>query len=234
MAVAFARTRSVWDAPAPNEASPGTPQAVRLREALVSPAVWLNSSLFFVYTGLEVVAGQWIFSVFTESRGISIGAAGVGVSAYWASLTVGRVAFGALAAHHAPIRLLRVAMVGASSAALTLWLAPQPIIGFAGLAALGFTFAPIYPLMVTMTPGRVGPRHVTQALGIQVAVAYLGTAALPAAAGGLASSIGLEVVPPFLFAGTVVFALLCYLPLRAVRSGLKRVDAMAVGIPRRP
>jgi fucose permease len=234
MTVAFARTRSVWDVPAPDESSPGPPRTVRLRDALASRAVWLNSSLFFVYTGLEVVAGQWIFSVFTEGRGVSAGAAGVAVSAYWASLTVGRVAFGVLAARHAPIRLLRVALVGASSAALTLWWAPQPLVGFAGLAALGFTFAPIYPLMVTMTPERVGPRLVTQALGVQVAVAYLGTAALPAAAGALASSIGLQAVPPFLFAGTVVFAVLCHLPVGAGRNGFARVDAMAAGIPRRP
>lgn len=212
MTVAFARTRAVWDAPTRGEESPGTPPGARFREAVARPAVWLNSSLFFVYTGLEVVAGQWMFSVLTDGRGVGIGAAGIAVSAYWASLTLGRVAFGALAARHSPLRLLRVALVGAPTAAVILWLAPQPPIAFASLTALGFTFGPIYPLLVTMTPERVGPRYVTHAVGVQVAVAYLGTAILPGAAGVLASSIGLQVVPAFLFAGTIVFALLYHVP----------------------
>ena len=195
--------------------------------------MWLNSSLFFVYTGLEVVAGQWTFSVLTDARGVGVGAAGIAVSAYWASLTLGRVAFGALAARHSSVRLLRVALVGASTAALTLWLAPQPAVAFSGLAALGFTFGPIFPLLVTMTPGRVGPRHVTQAIGIQVAVAYLGTAILPGTAGVLASSVGLQSVPPLLFTGTVVLAVLYHVPLRATPSDFARFDTTAVVISRR-
>jgi fucose permease len=229
MTVAFASTRRGWDAPANGEAPRGTREAGRLRDALARPAVWLNSALFFVYTGLEVVAGQWMFSVFTESRGIGVGAAGVAVSAYWASLTLGRVVFGALATRRAPARLLQVSLVGAPAAALTLWLTPQPAVACVALAALGFTFAPVYPLLVTMTPERVGPHHVTQALGVQVAVAYLGAAALPGAAGALASVVGLQVVPPFLFAGTVVFAFLYRVPSRAVGGGFAHVAAPSAG-----
>jgi fucose permease len=232
MTVAFASTRRGWDAPANGEAPRGTREAGRLRDALARPAVWLNSALFFVYTGLEVVAGQWMFSVFTESRGIGVGAAGVAVSAYWASLTLGRVVFGALATRRAPARLLQVSLVGAPAAALTLWLTPQPAVAWVALAALGFAFAPVYPLLVTMTPERVGPHHVTQALGVQVAVAYLGAAALPGAAGALASVVGLQVVPPLLFAGTVVFALLYRVPSRAVGGGFAHVAAPSAGTPR--
>ena len=118
-------------------------------------------------------------------------------------------------------------------AALVLWWSPQPVIGFAGLAALGFTFAPIYPLLVSMTPGRVGPRYLPQAVGLQVAVAYLGTAALPGTAGALAAAIGLTVVPPFLFVGTVVLALLYLVPVRAVDDDLARSEALPARVLRR-
>lgn len=210
MSVAFAMTRSAWGAPSNGDASPHLPHGpdASLREAASRPAVWLNCALFFVYTGLEAIAGQWMYSVFTEGRGVDIGAAGAAVSAYWASLTLGRVVFGILAARHTPPRLLRVSLIGAPAAALMLWWSPQPAIGFAGLGVLGFAFAPIYPLLVTMTPERVGRRYVTQAVGLQVAVAYLGAAVLPGAAGALAAAVGLEVIPRFLFAGTIMFALL--------------------------
>jgi len=218
MAVAFAVTRSAWD-----EKSDGAATAAReapaasLGETLARPLVWLNMALFFVYTGLEVTAGQWMYSVFTEARGVGMGTAGLAVSAYWAGLTIGRVVFGALAAHHAPERLLRVSLLMAPAAALVIWWAPHATVGLAGLAALGFAFAPIFPLLVAITPERLGHRYVTQAVGLQVAVAYLGTAALPGTAGALAATLGLEVIPPFVVGGTLVLGLLHEAAARTVR-----------------
>jgi hypothetical protein len=47
-----------------------------------------------------------------------------------------------------------------------------------------------------------------QAVGLQVAVAYLGTAAVPGLGGVLAARVGLEVVPPFLLGGCLALLLL--------------------------
>ena len=145
------------------------------------------------------------------------------MSAYWASLSLGRVVFGALATRHRPERLLRVSLALSSGASALIWWAAQPVIGLLGLAALGFAFAPIYPLLVAITPGH---RHVTQAVGLQVAVAYLGTAALPCAAGALAASMGLEVIPALVVGGTVALALLHE---RAARAGRTASGLPATG-----
>jgi fucose permease len=170
--------------------------------------VWLSLTLFFLYTGLEVTAALWTYTLFTEGRGLAPSTAGLAVSAYWASLGVGRVVFGALAARHRPERLLRLSLLGAPVAAGLIWWAPLPLVALAGLTALGFAFAPIFPLLVAGTPARLGPRHRTHAVGLQVAVAYLGTAALPGAAGALAAAVGLEMIPPFVVGGAVSLALL--------------------------
>ena len=53
--------------------------------------------VFFLYTGLEVVAGQWSYTLFTVGRGVEAGRAGPWISIYWGSLTIGRVAFGWIA-----------------------------------------------------------------------------------------------------------------------------------------
>lgn len=208
LTLAFARTRSAWDAPGEEASGPADAAAATLGQTLARPAVWLSLALFFLYTGLEVTAAQWTYTLFTEARGFEPGAAGLAVSAYWASLSVGRVVFGALAARHRPERLLRVSLLGAPGAAGLIWWAPQPLVGLLGLAALGFAFAPIYPLLVADTPARLGHRYVTHGVGLQVAVAYLGTAAMPGAAGALAAALGLEVIPPFIVGGTVLLALL--------------------------
>src|SRR5437016_6075293 len=71
------------------------------------PVALLCMALFFVYVGLEAASGQWSFSLFTLSRGTPVGMAGVLVSAYWASLTVGRILFGVLVSHVSSERLLR-------------------------------------------------------------------------------------------------------------------------------
>lgn len=221
MALAFAATRSAWDAQEPDAgAAPGTLEApaASLRETLAYPAVWLNLALFFLYTGLEVTAGQWTYSLLAEARGLDMGAAGLAVSAYWASLSLGRVVFGALAARHSPERLLRVSLAIAPGAALMLWWAPRPVVGLLGLGALGFAFAPIYPLLVAVTPARVGRRRVTQAVGLQVALAYLGAAALPGAAGALAATAGLEAIPPLVVGGALGLGVLHEIAARAARS----------------
>jgi fucose permease len=211
MALAFAATRSAWDAPGDGlEAAPLAPQApaATLGETLARPRVWLNLVLFFLYTGLEVTAAQWAYSLFTEARGVDMRPAGLAVSAYWASLSVGRVLVGALAPRHSPEQLLRVSLILAPVGGVMLWWAPQPLLGLLGLAMLGLAFAPIYPLLIAITPERLGHRYVTQAVGLQVAVAYLGTAALPGLGGVLAATAGLEVIPPLLLGGCLALILL--------------------------
>jgi fucose permease len=188
--------------------------AAGFRATLARPLVWLNIVLFFVYTGLEVTAGQWTYSLLTEGRGLAPGPAGVWVSGFWGSLTAGRLVSGAMARHHPAERLLRGAMLAALAGALLLWWAPRPLVGLLGLVVLGWSFAPIYPLLIAATPGRVGAGHATTAIGLQVAAAYLGTAALPGAAGVLARWYGLERLGPFLFAGALALLLLHELGLR--------------------
>ena len=227
MTVAFAATRSAWgDAGGGDRtAAVREPAAATLGETLASPPVWLNLALFFLYTGLEVTAAQWSYSLLTEARGVGMWTASVAVSAYWASLGLGRIVFGALAARRSPERLLRTSLALAPVTALLIWLAPLPVMTLASLAALGFAFAPIFPLLVAGTPSRVGDRYATQAVGLQVAVAYLGTAALPGACGAMAARVGLHVIPAFLVAGTVALALLYALGVRraaAIREPSRR------------
>jgi len=67
----------------------------------------------------------------------------------------------------------------------------------------------VFPLLIALTPDRVGPGHASHAIGLQVSAAALGAGALPGAIGLVARRAGLEVVGPFLF-GTAVAVLLLY------------------------
>lgn len=211
MAAGFFLTRRWWESPAGTEESARhehpTAQA-SLAETLARPAVWLGIALFFVYTGLEVAAGQWSYSLFTTGRGVAPARAGVWVSAYWGSLTAGRLLFGAAATRVEPRRIVRLATAVIPLGALLVWLNPTPPLGFLGLAAMGFFLAPVFPLLVAQTPARLGPRYATRAIGFQVAAATLGAAAVPGLTGVLARAYGLEIIGPYLLAAAVVLALL--------------------------
>ena len=182
--------------------------AGRLRDALREPRVRANAVLFFLYAGAEASAGQWAYSLLTEARGMAPAAAGVAAAAYWGSIFVGRLAFGAIAHHVPPSSLLRLGMAGAPLAALVVCLTRSGALGFAGLFALGLLIAPIFPLLIAETPARVGERHAAHAIGFQISAATLGAGALPALAGLLARYAGLESLGPFLLATTVLLLLL--------------------------
>jgi fucose permease len=209
MAVAFQVTRRLWDLAAP-PAGPATESVVSpgLFDPLRRPRVWLNIALFFVYTGLEVSAGQWTYSLLTEGRGVAPVAAGGWIAVYWSSLTAGRIVSGALAGRVAPGAMLRTAALGAVASTLLLWRDPGMGLGFLALAGLGCCLAPIYPLLIAETPRRIGAAHAASAIGFQVAAAYLGTAAIPGVVGLLATAHGLGVIAPCLFSTALLLLLL--------------------------
>jgi fucose permease len=218
LAAAFAGTTGRWVL----DASPGDAAATPagIVETLRRPAVWLNVTLFFLYAGLEVGAGQWAYSWLGEGRGVAPAVAAGWVAAYWASLTAGRVVVGALANRVAVDTVLRACLGAAPAALVVLWAGLGPAAGAAGLALLGASLAPIYPLLVARTPERVGRRYAAHAIGFQVAAFYLGTAALPGAAGALIERTGMETLGPFLLGiGVTLLALHSAGDRRVVRVG---------------
>ncbi|MGH7320785.1 MAG: MFS transporter, partial [Candidatus Rokuibacteriota bacterium] len=92
-----------------------------------------------------------------------------------------------------------------------------------------FSFAPIFPLLISSTPGRLGAASTTHAIGFQVAAAYLGTAAVPGAAGVLATWHGLEIIGPFLFSAAVALLVLHELVLRQIRARGPRGETSLAG-----
>jgi fucose permease len=208
MAAGFGLTLGSWVLPAAEGSRSLHEAAGSLAGALREPRVRGNALLFFLYTGVEASAGQWAFSLLTESRGMATPAAGVAASAYWGSIFAGRLAFGALAHHVAPGRLLRLGMAGAPVAALVVAATRSGPGAAGGLFALGLLLAPIFPLMIAETPSRVGERHAAHAIGFQVSAATLGAGTLPAAAGILARHAGLESLGPFLLAASLLLLVL--------------------------
>jgi fucose permease len=200
-------TRSRWDSPGANQTTAAA-ESVPAMETLRLPLVWIGIGLFLAYAGLESTAGQWVYSLFTEMRNVKPETAGLWVSIYWGSFTVGRIFFGAIVNWVSAALLIRLCTAGAAVGGLLLWLHPTMELSFAGLALYGFALAPIFALLVTNTQDVLGPKHGANAIGFQMAAAGMGLGVLPGLAGVLAANTSLEVVPPFLMVLVVVMAVL--------------------------
>jgi fucose permease len=230
MALCFAVTRGSWRTGEPRAGDPAAaaggpgPPVARGLETLRRPAVWLNIALFFVYTGLEATAGQWTYTLFTESRGVPPALAGASVAGYWGGMTAGRLAAGALTRRFPAATLLGAATLGAPAAAVLVSLDAGWLVGGLGLALVGVLLGPIYPLLISGTPRRLGTRYATHAIGFQVAAAYLGAAAIPGLAGVLAHAIGLEVIGPFIAVVALALRLLYGHSARTGAGGSRRAD----------
>jgi fucose permease len=108
--------------------------------------------------------------------------------------------------------------------------------GWFGLVLLGIVFAPIFPVLIAETPGRLGMGQTADAVGLQVAAAVVGGASIPALVGVLAARVGLEVVGGALVATALVQLGLyealvrrAFAPRRSARS---QIDAAVSARPR--
>ena len=222
LALTFLLARRRWDRGAVGAApAPPAPALGTLRR----PTVWLGMAVFFVYSGVELAAAQWSYSLLVLGRGVPEATAGLAVALYWGGLTAGRIAFGLVADRVPPTPTLRLCLGGVVLGALLFWLEPTPALALAGLAAMGMLLAPVFATLIGLTPARVGAGHADSAIGFQIAAAGLGGAALTAGVGVLAHALGLEAVG----AALVALALL----LLALHEALARTGtAPAPATPR--
>ena len=90
---------------------------------------------------------------------------------------------------------------------------------------IGFSFAPVFASLISLTPGRVGLEHANAAIGFQIAAAGLGGAVLTGLVGVLAGTFGLEVIGAAILVGTLV--------LLALYEAFMRADLAPTGTRRR-
>ncbi|WP_433717412.1 MFS transporter [Actinoplanes sp. CA-051413] len=228
LAVAFALTRRSWaqhrTRPATAEQAAGTaaPTPTRIAVTLAIPAVWISAAAFAVYVALEISAGLWAFLFLTGERGISATVAGICVSAYWASLFVGRVVQGFVVERVGTTRILVGSLLGLVAGSVLVALPGPGWLAVAGLMVIGFAAAPVFPLLTLTTADRVGSLHADRTIGVQIGASGLGGALIPAGVGVLIDRMGAQVLGPAL----IVLSLL----LLALYAITRRRPA-AAGVP---
>ncbi len=187
-------------------------------ERSIGRTVVLGCALMFVYVGVELGAGQWTYTRFTVDASLSAGLAGLAVFLYWAALAAGRIALAVLGDRVAPGRLFDLSVVGAFASTIGFWLLPPPVAALVALPCLGATLSVFVPVLLYLTPRRIGSAAAPRAIGYQVAAGMIGGASLPAVVGVLMQAIDVAVLGP------------CLVTMAAVLAGLHIASTRSLGI----
>ncbi len=171
--------------------------AASFTNTLRMPMVWMGVFAFSLCAGLEVSANQWSYTLFTEGRGIEPAAAGLWVSAYRATFTLGRFFFGFLGDRLPTSVQLRGSLLLSIFSCFLVWWNPVQAVGTVGLVLLGVAIAPQFPLLMAETVRRVGLRHAANAIGLQMGGASLGVGVLPGLTGWFIERHEVSVLPIF-------------------------------------
>jgi MFS family permease len=175
----------------------------RPREATQShagpaPSVIVGTlAIVTVETGVESGAGVWGYLFLTEGWGLGPEAAGLAVSAYWATMFVGRALLGPLA-QRVGARAVLDWSIGGVAVGTGLMVVPGSGLGaVAAMVVVGLAAAPIFPLLALTTGTH--DEHATRVVGWQTAASSVGGAALPAGMGLAIDAFGVAVLAPLMF-----------------------------------
>ena len=125
----------------------------RRRSAFVVAA---GMAVFFVYTGVEVAAGQWEASFCRGHLGLSASAAGIATFGYWGALTGVRIILALLPRPVPPAAVVRWGSGIGAVAAAVIWWQPGTAATLAGFVVLGAALAGVFPALIALTPDRIG------------------------------------------------------------------------------
>jgi len=153
-------------------------------------------AVFFIYTGLEVGAGQWEASFSRGHLHLTTTETGLAVFGYWSALTAVRIGL-ALPQHPPPPRsVVRWGSILAVVATAVIWVQPGAAATVASFAVLGGALAGVFPALVALTPERIGPQQAQRVIGWQIGAAAVGGAGISAIIGWLITAAGLAVLGP--------------------------------------
>ena len=127
------------------------------------------------------------------------GTAAAAASLFYLGITSGRFLSGFIADRAGDVRMIRGGLLLAlSGVLLTALSAGSSLMAQAGLLAAGLGAAPVYPSIIHSTPRNFGRENSQAVIGMQMAVAYVGSTLMPPLFGLIAERITLGVYPVYL------------------------------------
>ena len=189
-------------------------KALSLPQIFAIPGAKAVLTAFFCYSALEQTAGLWASSYLVLCRGVDAQTAASFAGLFYLGITAGRAASGFLTLKLNDTQMIRLgeSVIAVGMAALLLPLGDAAAL--AGLVLLGVGCAPIYPSIIHSTPAHFGPDRSQALIGVQMAVAYVGTCLAPPLFGLIADHVSPALFPVYLLAFLAAMAIMHEVLLR--------------------
>ncbi len=188
------RRRDQLQAPPPEPVAPPPQPSDGWSRRRYAGVVIAGMSVFFVYTGLEVGAGQWEASFCRGHLHLSAGATGLAAFGYWGALTAIRI--GLAFRSVPPQAVVRWGSAISVLATAVIWAQPGAAVTVAAFAVLGGALAGVFPALIALTPVRLGQQRAHNVISWQVGAAAAGGAGVSAVIGLLIGATSLGVLGP--------------------------------------
>ena len=163
---------------------------------------------FLLVAGMEGGSGAWAFTFLTKELSISDGVAGVLVGSFYGCFTLGRVVMGIAGDRITATQYLRFGKVATVIGVALLWWSPSTWVAGTGLLIIGLAIAPLFPILMVITPAIVGAQHAHDVVGYELGAATVGAALVPGIMGFAVDAVGTQTIPLILTVVAVGQALL--------------------------
>jgi fucose permease len=151
----------------------------------LSPLLWVLSVLILVYVGVEYGLGSWITNYMDASTGMLLQKGALVTSAYWGSLTLGRLAGAVASRKLGKFQLLVIATLGSMIGVIGLIASLGTTIPtIISIVWIGFSYGTVYPTTVAVMV-ETFPKNQGKTVGLLAAMASVGGLTLPWVAGVL-------------------------------------------------
>lgn len=153
------------------------------------PLVWLQISIFFVMTAAEVIPSVWTTTVLIDRFDFAQENAGIWAGVYWGTQAVGRFTLPVVTRNIPTARIIQTAPFGILAGSV-LMLMNDSWAYRIGIMVVAFSNAVMFPMLMSLTPGRLGRAASVHAIGWQVSAATIGGALVPSITGFVADATG--------------------------------------------
>ena len=183
----------------------------KTRDLFRNPLFYLAMTGFFLYSAMETTTGLWTASFFCYAKGISTSEAATLTSIFYIGITIGRFLCGPLSLKLNEKKMMRI---GEGIILIGTILAMIPVsiwCSIVGLTMVGFGCAPIYPAIIRSTPYRFSRAASQKAMGLEMAIAYSGSLAIPPLFGVTAKGLGNNYgILPYVLFGLLGLMIICH------------------------
>ncbi len=183
-----------------NKAEPDTKITSLLNLRGAKPALFS----FLCYCAVEATTGLWGSTYLVMYKHISAETAARWIATYYLGITIGRFLTGFISIYMDNRKMIRMGQVTIAIGVISMILPFSVYFQMIGLILIGLGCAPIYPAMLHETPVRFGAERSQGIMGIQMAVAYVGSTFMPPLFGLIATITGFAVLPLFLMTFAVL------------------------------